>query len=87
MTNPPSPPPLPLEQFGPVVITAREIYDAIVRVSSKVDLLGQQMAQVGSDQKDQEARILALERGRWPLPSLAVLASFAAVFVAIFFHH
>jgi hypothetical protein len=78
--------PMAPEPFGPVVIGAREIYDAVVRVSAKVDLLSMQMTAQGSDLADQEARIRTLERARWPLPSMAVLTSIAALIAAVLIH-
>lgn len=65
--------------FGPVVIGAREIYDAVVRVSGKADGIALQLTALVADVQDQESRIRALERGRWPLPSVAVLLSLAAL--------
>lgn len=79
-------PTLPPDHFGPVVITPREIYDAIIRVSSKVDLLSAQMTGYEGDKSDHEKRIRSIERRMWPLPSLAVLLSGAAVVVAFIVH-
>lgn len=75
-------PPNP-EPFGPVIIGAREIYDAVVRVSGKADGIAMQLTTIVADQQDQEARIRALERARWPLPSVAVLLSAAAVVTTV----
>lgn len=75
--------PMAPEPFGPVVIGAREIYDAVVRVSAKVDLLSLQHTQQSAEVQDQETRIRTLERARWPLPSVAVLTSIAALVAAV----
>ena len=83
MTQPYLPPTIPPDQFGPVIITGREIYDAIIRVSSKVDLLSAQMTAYEQDKLDHEKRIRSIERRMWPLPSVAVLLSAAAVVVAV----
>jgi hypothetical protein len=70
------------DPLGPVVITAREIYDQLVRVVAALDRLTDKHDEQGQDLKDHEARIRSLERGRWPLPSLAVLVSVAALVLA-----
>jgi hypothetical protein len=79
--------------LGPVVITAREIYDQLVRVVAAVerladglegqrqDLRDHQVTQERVNQ-DHEDRLRSLERARWPLPSLAVLVSLAALALA-----
>jgi hypothetical protein len=86
VTGPHLVPPSPEQPFGPVIITAREIYDAVVRVSAKVDIVSAQMTQLVADGQDWEARIRALERGRWPLPSLAVLLSIAGLVFTVLTH-
>lgn len=77
--------PEPMGPLGPVVITAREIYDQLVRVAdalgvlaTRIDRLADQHADSRSDIADHETRLRALERARWPLPSIAVLVSVAA---------
>lgn len=74
MTDPP---------LGPVVIGAREIYDAVIRVSSKVDGLVQQMADHSARATDHETRLRSLERARWPLPSLAVLIAVGSLIATV----
>jgi hypothetical protein len=72
----------PLDPLGPVVITSREIYD---QLRSVVTLLERAIAKLddhAGDLKDHENRLRALERARWPLPSLAVLVSLAALALA-----
>lgn len=55
--------------LGPVVITAREIYDQIRAVSSKVDTI------LAADRTgDHEARLRRLEQWRYALPASMVLA-------------
>jgi len=73
--------PIP-EGLGSVIIGPREIYDAVVRVSAKVDLLSMQMTQQTADLQDQENRIRNLERGRWPIQSVTVLIAIGAVVIA-----
>lgn len=66
-----------------VTITAREIYDAVVRLSGGVEVIVAQQAQTKSEVEDHETRIRALERARWPLPSIAVLLSVGATVLAL----
>ncbi|MFE0132382.1 hypothetical protein ACFWY6_12540 [Streptomyces sp. NPDC059037] len=51
----------------------RSLHDAVTRVDSKLDGLAGQAANI----QDHETRIRALERGRWPLPTIATLAGVA----------
>lgn len=64
-----------------VTITAREIYDGIVRLTGRVDVLIEQQSATQQDVADHEARLRALEKARWPLPTLAVLLALAALLV------
>lgn len=48
----------------------RSLHDAVTRMDSKIDGLASQ----GQTITDHESRIRALERGRWPLPTMAALA-------------
>ena len=70
------------EPLGPVIIGAREIYDALVRLTATVDRLVDQHDGTRVEVADHEARLRTLERSRWPLPSLAALVSIAALIVA-----
>jgi hypothetical protein len=70
------------EPLGPVVIGAREIYDAVVRMGGKLDLVAEQHTETRAEVRDHEARIRVLERARWPLPSLAALISIASLVIA-----
>jgi hypothetical protein len=72
------------DPLGPVVITAREIYDQLVRVVTAVERLADKHDEQGRDLHDHETRIRALEKARWPLPALAVLVSIAALALAFF---
>ncbi len=78
--------PLPPDQFGPVVITAREIYDAVIRVSTQLGQVAQQVTYIAERQAEHDKRISALERARWPLPSIAALAAVAAIVIAFVPH-
>jgi hypothetical protein len=71
------------DPLGPVVITAREIYDAVVRLTGAVEGVMKDHSEARNDLIDHEARLRALERSRWPLPSLAALLSLGALAVAV----
>ncbi|MBG0830501.1 hypothetical protein HS041_22325 [Planomonospora sp. ID67723] len=71
------------DPLGPIQIGAREIYDQLVSTDRKVDTIIAAHAEVIKDLGDHESRIRALERGRWPLPSLAALFGLASLIVAI----
>lgn len=70
--------------MGPVTITPREIYDAVLRLTGRVDVLITQQSGTARDVEDHEGRLRSLEKARWPLPSAAVLLSLAALLVTIF---
>lgn len=70
-------------EFGEVKIGAREIYDQVIAVGKSVDSLVTRHADVIADMADHETRLRALERARWPLPSLAVLLALASLIAAI----
>lgn len=75
-----------VEPLGGVVITSREIYDAVVRLTGRVDVLIQQQSETQHDLQDHEGRLRSLEKARWPLPSLAVVCSLAALALAVIPH-
>ena len=76
--------PLPPDQFGPVVITGRDMYDTLVRISGKLDVLVHQTSMAETRDADHEQRLRMLEaRPRWPLASVTTLAAVAAVVVAV----
>ncbi|KOV86181.1 MULTISPECIES: hypothetical protein [unclassified Streptomyces] len=53
----------------------RSLSDGLTRVETKLDGIGQGLTELGKDVADHETRIRALERGRWPLPSLAAVVA------------
>lgn len=86
-----------VEPLGGVTITAREIYDAVVRLTGRMDVLIEQHNAQGQDLRDHEiradtryndheGRLRSLEKARWPLPSLAAVVSVAALTVAVIPH-
>lgn len=72
-----------MEPLQGVVITSREIYDAVVRLTGRVDVLIEQHQAVQHDVQDHEQRIRGLERGRWPLPAASVLIALASLSLAV----
>ena len=102
MSQPQSPlagsgPPLEPVGWAAVVITPREIYDGLVRVSAQLAAIQQQLVQhtdeherrdqsIDARFQDHENRIRARERAAWPLPSIAALTAVGAVVIAIFNH-
>lgn len=78
-----------------VVITPKEIYDAVRQLSGKLDVLIEQLNHTNSKleetrkdlddtKKDFEDRLRSLEKGRWPLPAVATLVALASLGVAVF---
>jgi hypothetical protein len=67
-----------MDPLGGVTITAREIYDAVVRLTGRVDVLIEQQHQAQNDIQDHETRIRSLEKARWPLPAVSVLIALAS---------
>lgn len=67
-----------------VEIGLKEIYDLLVALNTNVQLLAADIKDLSKQGEDHEARIRSLERGRWPLPSLAALVSIAALVLAAF---
>ncbi|MER7696154.1 MULTISPECIES: hypothetical protein [unclassified Streptomyces] len=43
-------------------------------METKLDGIGQGLTDLGKDVADHETRLRALERARWPLPTIGVLA-------------
>lgn len=55
----------------------RSLSDGLTRVETKLDGIAQGLTDLGKDVADHETRIRTLERGRWPLPTIGVLAGVA----------
>lgn len=70
------------DPLGPIVVTSRDIYDELVRMRQAVDRLVDRHDVLERESQDHEARIRSLERGRWPLPSIATLVAIASLIVA-----
>lgn len=68
---------------GPaVVIGLKEIYDQLVALNTKVEVLIGDVADQDTKVADHETRLRSLERARWPLPTLAVLVALASAAIA-----
>ncbi|MFF1839684.1 hypothetical protein ACFVXE_36805 [Streptomyces sp. NPDC058231] len=52
----------------------RSLHDAVSRVETKLDGLRDSYIEVTKDVADHETRLRALERARWPLPTIGALA-------------
>lgn len=72
------------DPMGSISITAREVYDAVVRLTGRVDVLIEQVTKTRTEVQDHENRLRSLERARWPLPSAAILLSVAALVIPLF---
>ncbi|MFF0136775.1 hypothetical protein ACFYRN_10040 [Streptomyces sp. NPDC005227] len=55
----------------------RSLSDGVTRVETKLDGIGQGLTELGKDVADHESRLRTLERARWPLPTIGVLAGLA----------
>lgn len=82
------------EPLQGIYITSREIYDAVVRLTGRVDVLIEQqnymtreIEEIKKDHRDtardHEDRLRSLEKSRWPLPSLAAVVALASLGFAL----
>ncbi|MYW50609.1 hypothetical protein GTY64_03820 [Streptomyces sp. SID8376] len=55
----------------------RDLAQTVGRIESKVDSFLDEAKDIRSDVQDHELRIRTLERARWPLPTIGVLAGVA----------
>lgn len=73
---------------GEVALALAELRSALevglARIDGQLALLVQRSDQADKALEDLEARVASLERSRWPLPTIAVLASVTAVAVTAF---
>lgn len=75
-----------MDPLGGVTITSREIYDAVVRLTGRVDVLIEQQTRTASEVRDHEARLRTLERSRWPIPTVTALVAVAALVLQLVPH-
>jgi hypothetical protein len=73
---------------GEVALALAELRSALEVGLAKIDgqlaLLVQRSDQTDKAVEDLEARVTSLEKGRWPLPTIAVLASITAVGLTLY---
>lgn len=67
-----------------IVVTSREIYDAVVRLTGRVDVLIEKQEHGNAVSQDHEMRIRLLERSRWPLHSLSAVIALSALAFSFF---
>lgn len=65
--------------FNGTTNIVKEIYDAVLRLTGRVETLISQHDETKMDVRDHETRIRQLESGRWPLPTLSVILAAAAL--------
>jgi hypothetical protein len=71
------------EVMSGIVITSREIYDAVVRLTGRVDVLITQTEDIKHDLSDHENRIRNLEKARWPIPAVTALVALFSLVIAV----
>ncbi|MFF6963476.1 hypothetical protein ACFY9G_08870 [Streptomyces anthocyanicus] len=73
---------------GQVALALAELRQALevgfARIDGQLALLVQRSDQTDKALEDLEERVSALEKTRWPLPTVAVLASVTAVVLTVF---
>jgi hypothetical protein len=73
---------------GQVALALAELRQALevgfARIDGQLALLVQRSDQTDKALEDLEERVSALEKTRWPLPTVAVLASITAVVLTVF---
>lgn len=73
---------------GEVALALAELRSALevglARIDGQLALLVQRSDQTDKAVEDLEERVASLERSRWPLPTIAVLASVTAVALTVF---
>lgn len=73
---------------GEIALALAELRSALevglARIDGQLALLVQRSDQADKALEDLEARVASLEKSRWPLPTIAVLASVTAVAVTAF---
>lgn len=76
--------PVPSEPRLVVEIGLKEIYDQLVSLNTKVEVMSGDMKDLVKQAEDHEARLRALERNRWPLHLLTALVALAAFLASVF---
>ncbi len=60
-----------------------ELYDKIVGLSARLDVMLSRIDDVLKDVSDHESRIRQLERSRWPVANVTVLVGIASLVLAL----
>jgi hypothetical protein len=60
-----------------------DLYDKLVGLSARLDVMLSRMDDMIRDVSDHEARIRQLERSRWPIANVTVLVGIASLVVAV----
>jgi hypothetical protein len=72
---------------GEIALALAELRSALevglARIDGQLALLVQRSDQTDKDMEDLKARVTSLENTRWPLPTIAVLGSVAAVILVL----
>ncbi|MDN0193926.1 hypothetical protein [Streptomyces sp. S.PNR 29] len=72
---------------GEIALALAELRSALevglARIDGQLALLVQRSDQTDKAVEDLEQRVTSLEKGRWPLPTIAVLASVMAVALTV----
>ncbi|MFE0257294.1 hypothetical protein [Streptomyces sp. NPDC059010] len=73
---------------GEIALALAELRSALevglARIDGQLALLVQRSDQTDKAVEDLEQRVASLEKGRWPLPTIAVLATVTAVALTVF---
>lgn len=64
-------------------VTSREIYDAVVRLTGRVDVLIVQQNHTSADVADIESRLRTVEKRLWALPSVATLIALTSTALTV----
>jgi hypothetical protein len=72
-----------MEPHPYVVIDLKAIYDQLVVLNTRVELLMSKQLEQERDSADHETRLRTLEKARWPLPSAALLVSLVTAGIAL----
>ncbi|MYU11522.1 hypothetical protein GTZ78_12615 [Streptomyces sp. SID8361] len=76
---------MPEEQVALALAELRQALEVgFARIDGQLALIVQRSDQTDKAIEELEERVAALEKARWPLPTLAVLASVTTVALAIF---
>lgn len=60
-----------------------DLYDKLVGLSARLDVMLSRMDDMIRDVSDHEARIRQLERSRWPIANVTVLVGIASLVLAV----